>query len=249
MGHKTVRTALKWTATAIGVTAGAYTGYVGATWLRYGHPTPGTRDDADPLLDQFMPEYEVNERHRIHVDAPADLTFAAACEQDLMALPVVRAIFKTREIVLGGEPGTAAHPNGLLALTKSIGWGVLAEVPGREVVMGAVTQPWFANVVFRPLPPREFVAFSEPDYVKIVWTLRADPTGPRTSIFRTETRVITTDAIARAKFRWYWAKFSPGITLIRWLSLGPTRRDAERRAFAESPDSTSRPSQQPFART
>ena len=27
----------------------------------------------------------------------------------------------------------------------------------------------------------------------------------------------------------YWAKFSPGIVLIRWLSLGPTRREAERR--------------------
>ena len=70
-----------------------------------------------------------------------------------MALPVVRAIFKTREVVLGSEPDTAVHPRGLLALTKSIGWGVVAEVPGREVVMGAVTQPWYANVVFRPLSP------------------------------------------------------------------------------------------------
>jgi hypothetical protein len=100
--------------------------------------------------------------------------------------------------------------------------------------MGAVTQPWYANVVFRPLPPDEFVSFDQPGYVKIVWTLRADPTGRRTSVFRTETRVVTTDATARAKFRWYWAKFSPGIVLIRWLSLGPTRRDAERRARAES---------------
>jgi hypothetical protein len=53
---------------------------------------------------------------------------------------------------------------------------VLAEVPGREVVVGAVTQPGYSNVVFRPLPPEEFIAFREPDYVKIVWTLRADAT-------------------------------------------------------------------------
>ena len=96
--------------------------------------------------------------------------------------------------------------------------------------MGAITQPWHANVVFRPLPPDEFAAFAEPDYVKIVWTLRADIAGPGESIFRTETRVATTDAAARAKFRWYWARFSPGIVLIRWLSLRPTRREAERRA-------------------
>jgi hypothetical protein len=178
-----------------------------------------------------MPEYEVAERHHIRVAAPAEIAFEAACEQDLMALPLVQAIFKAREIVLGGEPDTVARPRGLLALTKSLGWGVLAEVPGREVVMGAVTQPWYADVVFRPLPPDEFAAFDEPGYVKIVWTLRADPVGPHDSVFRTETRVATTDAAARRKFRWYWARFSPGIGLIRQLSLGPVRREAERRAL------------------
>jgi hypothetical protein len=175
-----------------------------------------------------MPVYDVVERHRIEIAAPADITFAAAGEQDLMALPVVRAIFKAREILLGSEPDIAVHPRGLLALTKSIGWGVLAEAPGREIVMGAVTQPWHADVVFRPLSPGQFVAFNEPDYVKIVWTLRADPLGSG-SIFRTETRALATDTTARAKFRWYWSFLSPGITLIRRASLGPLKREAERR--------------------
>jgi hypothetical protein len=230
MASTHMRNALKWAAGTLGVAAGAYAGYVGMTWLRYGQPALAGADDIDPLLDQFMPVYDVAERHRVHVAAPAEIAFTAACEQDLMALPVVRAIFKTRKIVLGGEPDTVPRPRELLAMTKSIGWGVLAEIPSREVVMGAVTQPWHANVAFRPLPPHEFAAFDEPDYVKIVWTLRADATGPHTSVFRTETRVVTTDAVARAKFRWYWARFSPGILLIRWLSLGPMRRDAERRA-------------------
>jgi hypothetical protein len=222
---------LKW---AAGLAAGAYATYAGATWLRYGRPVPENAEDADPLLDDVMPVYDVAERHHIHVAAPADITFTTACEQDLMALPIVRAIFKAREILLGGEPDAVARPRGLLALTKSLGWGVLAEVPGREVVMGAVTQPWNANVVCRPLPPDEFIAFHEPDCVKIAWTLRADATGRHESVFRTETRVVTTDAGARAKFRWYWARFSPGIVLIRWLSLGPVRREAERRAQLDS---------------
>ena len=112
---------------------------------------------------------------------------------------------------------------------EGIGWGVLADIPGREIVMGAVTQPWMADVVFRPLPPDEFVAFHEPDYVKIVWTLRADPLGATESIFRTQTRVITTDSVARAKFRRYWAFASPGTVLIRWALLGPLKTEAERR--------------------
>jgi len=222
-----LRTAMKWTAGAVGVAAAAYTTYSGMTWLRYGQPAPPPRDGFDPLLDRFMPAYDVVERHQIQVAARADTTFAVACEQDLMALPMVRAIFKAREIVLGADPDTASRPHGLLALTKSLGWGVLAEVAGREVVMGAVTQPWCPNVVFHPLPPDEFIRFQEPDYVKIIWNLRAEPAGPRESILRTETRVVTTDPHARAKFRWYWARFSPGIALIRWLSLGAVRRDAE----------------------
>jgi hypothetical protein len=225
-----LETALKWTAGALGVGAGAYATSVGVTWLRYGHPAPPGAEDADSLLDQFIPDYDVAERHHIHVAAPAHITFAAACDHDLMGLTIVRAIFKAREVVLGGTRDTVARPRGLLALTKSIGWGVLAEIPDREIVMGAVTQPWHADVVFCPLPPDEFDGFNEPDYVKIVWTLRADATGPHDSVFRTETRVVTTDATARAKFRWYWARFSSGILLIRWLSLGPTRCDAERRA-------------------
>jgi hypothetical protein len=224
-----IGTTMKWAAGALGIAAGTYATWVGLTWLQYGQPEPANVDNADALLDQFIPVYDVAERHHIQVAAPADVTFAAACEQDLMALPVVRAIFKARELLLGSVPAAVPRPRGLLALTKSIGWGVLAEVPGREVVMGAVTQPWHADVVFRPLPPDEFVAFNEPNFVKIVWTLRADATSPHTSIFRTETRVVTTDAAARAKFRWYWARFSPGIWLIRRVLLGPTQRDAERR--------------------
>ena len=117
-------------------------------------------------------------------------------------------------------------------MTKSIGWGVLAEVPGREVVMGAVTQPWEANVTFRALPPDDFAAFNEPGYVKIVWTLRADPITAAESVFRTETRVIATDAWARRKFRRYWSLLSPGIIIIRAVMLQPVKREAERRARA-----------------
>jgi hypothetical protein len=229
--HSRIATALRVGAGTLGIAAGAYAGWAGAAWLRYGRPDPPDAGEADALLDRFMPEYEVAERHHIRVAAPAAITFAAACEQDLMDVPLVRAIFKAREIVLGSEPDTVARPRGLLALTKSLGWGVLADVPGQEVVMGAVTQPWYADVVFRPLPPEEFAAFNEPDYVKIVWTLRADPVGPHESVFRTETRVATTNAGARTKFRWYWARFSPGIILIRRVMLGLLRSDAERRAL------------------
>jgi len=235
MGHEmTTRSragaTLRWLSLGAGAAVGAYAAYAAVTWWRYGHPPPSTTDDRDRLLDEFMPTYDVVERHHINVRAPASITFAAACEADLMGSPLVRAIFKAREVLLGSQPDRTVRPVGLLALTKSLGWGVLAEAPDREIVMGAVTQPWEANVVFRALPPADFAAFHEPGYVKIAWTLRADPAGASASVFHTETRAVATDASARTRFRQYWSLLSPGIILIRWMTLEPVRRDAEQRA-------------------
>jgi hypothetical protein len=152
---------------------------------------------------------------------------------DLQDSPVVRAIIKAREVILRAKPDNRARPRGILAEVQALGWGILEEVPDREVVVGAVTRPWEANVTFRALPPEEFAGFSEPGYVKIAWTLRADVVHATESIFRTETRALATDSTARAKFRWYWSFLSPGIILIRWATLGPLKREAERRARPE----------------
>jgi hypothetical protein len=199
------------------------------TWSRYGAVHAATADESDLLLDRFMPAYEVVERHHVHVDAPAGVTFAAASEMDLQRSRIIRVIFKSREWIMGSEAGGDLETQAFVPQMLAIGWGKLAEIPDREIVMGAVTQPWKADVVFRALPPEEFAAFQTPDYVKIVWTLRVDPAGHGESIFRTETRVATTSPGARAKFRRYWSLVSPGIVLIRRVSLGLVKTDAERR--------------------
>jgi hypothetical protein len=225
-----LRRVARWTAGGLGLAALGYAAVAGTTWYRYGHVAPPRGDEADDLLDRFMPQYDVAERHHVRVMARADLTLAAAADADLQQSRIVRGIFKAREVVLRAAPDDARRPKGVLAETQALGWRILAERPGREIVVGAVTQPWLANVVFTGLSPDEFIAFREPGYVKIVWTLRADPIGPSESIFRTETRVATTDATARSRFRWYWARFSPGIVLIRRFMLGAVKQEAERRA-------------------
>lgn len=217
-------------AAGAGLAAGAYAAYVVSAWFGYGKPAlPANADDCDVLLDHFLPVYDVVERHRIDVAAPPAVTLAAASELDLMGTGVTRTIVRAREILLRAKPDARERPHGLLAEVQAMGWGVLATVPDREIVVGAVTKPWEASPVFRPIPPDSFGAFEEPDYVKIIWTLRADPAGDGRSVFRTETRAVATDAGARAKFRRYWAFLSPGIILIRWSALGPLKAEAERR--------------------
>jgi hypothetical protein len=211
-----------------GVAAVSYAGFVGASWLRYGHAAAPAPDEADSLLDVFMPRYDVAERHHIAVAAPVAATFGAL--MDLEQSQLVRAIFKARELLMGAGVDAGTSGRSLVEVTKELGWAVLAEMPGHEIVMGAVTRPWEPNVVFRGIPTDAFAAFDEPDYVKIVWTLRADPVSPYSSIARSETRAVATDASARRKFRWYWARFSAGIVLIRELSMRLARKEAERRA-------------------
>ena len=222
---------LRYAAAAAGAGLMGCGGYVAVAWARYGHADP-RRHPRDELLDRLMPEPEVDEYHRLKVRAPAAVTFAAAQQMDIQASPVVKGIFWLRAIpsLLHGRPFRPQGSRGIVAETLDRGWGVLAEVPGREIVVGACTQPWHEHVTFRPLPPEQFAAFSEPGYVKIIWTLAAEPAGPGESWFITSTRVATTDPGSRKKFRRYWAPMSAGIILIRYAGLPLVRRQAQRQA-------------------
>jgi hypothetical protein len=225
-----VRTAARYLAGGAALAAVGYAAYAATAWTRYGHARPPrVSEEEDPFLDELMPHYEIVERHHVRVAAPAAVTMGAARDVKLVDSCVVRAIFMGREMMLGSEPAGPPPPQALLAAALALGWGILVDDPDREIVLGAVTRPWEANPVFRALPPREFAAFAEPGYVKIAWTLRADPIGDGESVFSTETRAIATDAQARMKFRRYWAMVSPGVALIRRAMLGPVKAQAERR--------------------
>jgi len=174
----------------------------------------------------------VDEYHQVEVRASAAVTLAAAKETDLQASPIARAIFWLRAVpaLLRGEPFRPQGSRGIVAETLGLGWGVLAEEPDREIVIGAYTQPWHEQVTFHPLPPEQFAGFNQPGYVKIAWTLGAEPLGPNRSRLVTRTRAVATDPQARKRFRRYWAPMSAGIILIRYAGLPLIRKEAERRA-------------------
>jgi hypothetical protein len=181
------------------------------------------------LIDAFMDKPDVSESHETVVHAPADVVLDVAENLDLLSIPAINAIFRLRERLFGLESKPRSGPRGLVAETTALGWGVLAHRHGREIVMGAVTQPWIGEVKFRPVPPAKFRSFSEPEFVKIAWTLEAEPIGPAETRFRTQTRVLATDRHARRKFRIYWTFAGFFIVLIRIIGNRAIRREAERR--------------------
>ena len=232
--RRRTQTAIRCLAAIAGLAAASYASYVGITWLRHGHVTPSTGDEVDSLLDQFMPTYEVVERHQAQVAAPAEVTLTAASEMDIQRPIIVRALFKGRAMVLGSKSEEVERPRALLAWMQSLGWSLLVENPGRQVVVGTVMRPWEPNATPRILSSAEFAAFHEPKYVKIVSTWAAEPIGPSDSQLTIATRVSTTDATSRRLFRRYWSVFSPGSLLIRYVGLNLVKHEAERRARTET---------------
>lgn len=180
-------------------------------------------------IERFAPGAEFGERHEIRVHAPAEVVFEVAESFDLMSIPAIYGIFWLRARILGAPLPSRDDLDGLVSQTKEMGWGELARRPGREVVMGAVVQPWLSEPVFKPMPPEDFATCREPEHVRIVWTLEAEPLGPHVTVLRTETRVVPTDEAARKRFRRYWRLAGIGIVLIRLLALPAMRRQAETR--------------------
>ena len=213
----------------VGAAVGLYAAYATARYVRYGRGTD--RSIGASPLDAFLPAWEVREAHRVRVNAPVEVTYAAACELAFEDSPIVRALFAVRTLPsrLSGAAARAPDAGPTIDRMISLGWRVLAEEAGRGLIVGTVTQPWKRSVRFRAIAPEAFAAFADPGYAKIVMSIGAEPLGPESSVFFTETRVATTDESSRARFRPYWALLSPGIVLVRCEMLRLVKRAAERR--------------------
>ena len=180
-------------------------------------------------LERFIPHPDMRERFETTIRAPADLVMDVAGQLDMQSLPAVKLILRLREWGMRATRAVPRKPQGILEETRALGWGLLAEQPGRFIVCGATCQPWLADVVFSAVAPDQFLAYAQPGQVKIAWTLEAAEIGPGLTRFGQETRAVATDEQSRIRFRryWRWARF--GIIAIRLLMLPAIRRAAERR--------------------
>lgn len=185
------------------------------------------------LLDRYLPDFDVRDRHEGVVEAGRERAYAALRGLDLERSRVVRCLFFVRtlpERIAGRGRERGGRPRSFLDSALEQGWRILEEEPGRQLVMGAVTRPWEPVVRFRGLAPDEFTAFDEPGFAKIAWSIGAAEAGPERTRVWIETRVRTTDPASRRKFRRYWVVFGLGIRLIRVFALAEVRRALRDRA-------------------
>jgi hypothetical protein len=179
------------------------------------------------LIDQFLPEYDVGEHHEVVVDATPDRAYRAVKEVDLARSPVVLALLAAR-----GLPHLftgAVKPKRQLQLDDILesGFVVLAEEPGRELVLGIVGKFWQLSSGVHRVEPDEFIAFDDPGYSKAVWNFVVTDRSAGGATVATETRVVSTDADARRNFGRYWWLIGRFSALIRRIVLGQIKREAE----------------------
>jgi hypothetical protein len=171
------------------------------------------------LIERFAADYDVGEVHVVAVDADVEHSYRAVLAVDLFRSRIIRMLYLVRGL-------SAKGPLTLRDMTR-MGFVVLDEDPGTEIVLGLVGRFWQVKGSLRRVEASDFVEFFEPGYVKAAMNFRVEPAGPGRSTVTTETRVVATDPDSLRSFRRYWTLIGPFSALIRRRMLSLIRQQAE----------------------
>jgi hypothetical protein len=182
------------------------------------------------LLDAALPAWQFGERHEILVHAPPARAYEAVRKVTAGEIRLFQALTWLRSPRLPGSKRPESILNApagkpILDVAASTGFFLLAEEPGREIVLGTLL---ILPAGFHASMPEGFAALDRPGVAKAAINFRVDDEGNGWSRVTTETRVVATDATARLRFAAYWRTIYPGSAFIRRMWLQAVRDRAER---------------------
>ena len=175
-----------------------------------------------PLIDEYLPRFDVVARHAIVVRAGPARVWAVLRTADLGRSPFVAVLLAVR--------GLGRRRRGPLTLETLLAAGAftqLDERPEHELLIGLEGQFWRPRPVVHTTDARRFREPLGAGLARAAWDFRLEPLGEETTRLSTETRVCCADGAARRRFRPYWLLVRPGSGLIRRAMLGAIRRAAE----------------------
>jgi len=181
------------------------------------------------LIDSFAPRPDAVEIHSIVINASRATVYRVLRTADLGQSVIIKSLLVLRSI-----PGHIAHP---CALPKSrkvtlqtlidSGFGVLAEKPGEEIVLGITGRFWRPAGNISPFNRPDFDRPVRTGFARGVWNFSVTQPVPGQTLLTTETRVTCGDAASRRKFLAYWFVVRPFSGLIRLIMLKSVRKMAE----------------------
>lgn len=116
---------------------------------------------ADLLIDDFLPRYDVRERHRIEIAAPVDRVYAAVRRLDMTGARMSRMFMRIRGMRLGA----------CFALDDFLRmrFAILGERPNQELLLGLAGRFWSMTGGLRPIDALTFRTFDEPASARAAW--------------------------------------------------------------------------------
>jgi hypothetical protein len=198
--------------------------------------TTSVRPATVMLIDAYLPDYDVRERHRTRVRASREVTYAAIRTANLASAPLARMLLALR--ALPGALGDGASgvrklwSRGSRAVTLSTfedrGFRLLAELPPTELVIGLEGMFWRPTGNLSTPPAADFRSRGPaPGTARGVWNFHLRSCADGTTELTTETRVQCADAGARRRFLPYWYAIRPASGMIRHAMLRAIRESAE----------------------
>ena len=185
------------------------------------------------LIDSFVPFPDAAEKHHITIAAARETVYRALWTTDLGGSWMVKGLLTLRSL-----PGLILHrgrstrrSDGTRKITLQAivdaGFGVLAEDPDREIVLGVTGPFWRPTGNVLPFNEENFHGPVAAGVARAVWNFAVQEVGNGRTILFTETRVVCGDRRSRWKFRAYWFFVRPFSGLIRRLMLRAVKRACE----------------------
>ena len=181
------------------------------------------------LIDSFAPNPDAVETHSIAINAAGEQVYHALWTADLGGSLAIKILMGLRSLPAFLLHRSHARPRNQRITLQTIidsGFGVLAEKPGEEIVLGVTGRFWRPTGNLSPFNRADFDKAVSPGLARGVWNFRVEESAGGKAILSTQTRVICGDPASRRKFRLYWLFVRPFSGLIRRIMLKNVRNAA-----------------------
>jgi hypothetical protein len=194
------------------------------------------------MLDELIPTPRLIELDRIDLAAPPERVWALVRHGNLARSPLIHSLFALRALpghLAGHREQHSLRIDDLRSSLERPGFQLLLEHAPHFFAVGAIGKVWRGDIPFTHVRGvEEYAAFSEPDFIKVAWSIRLAPLGNQDTRLELEVRVDATDDGAWSKFERYFRLVGPGSHFIRRTllsglakELGTPRSAEQKRAL------------------
>jgi hypothetical protein len=182
------------------------------------------------MLDEWMPVWQFDEHHDIHIAAPPDRVYTALHQVTANEIALFKTLTSIRRGFRKAPQNILNAPDDkpLLDVATSSGFIWLTDVRPGEMVIGTVVIAPPGSGGKRRLTPELFGGKTlRPGVALAAMNFVVTSDGRGGSNVTTETRVYANDEESLRKFKRYWRVIHPGSDIIRRMWLRAVKRRAE----------------------